>query len=180
MDERRRFATALAGVAGLLAIAGGIATTGPRRPETLPVAPAADTRPVAAPLRALPLPAWSQATPAARAQRGRVSPVSSARAVIAPPPSRLAAGELESPSIGPAETGQPLLLAVSPRVVPMRQPPAAVAASVSETRPASRTSPATRPDPVRRHGPVSGALVTAGQEVGAGFRTVGRTLKRLF
>ena len=32
----------------------------------------------------------------------------------------------------------------------------------------------------REHGPVTGALVTAGTHIGGGFRTVGRTLKRVF
>ena len=32
----------------------------------------------------------------------------------------------------------------------------------------------------RDRGPVTGALVTAGTHIGGGFRTVGRTLKRVF
>ena len=34
--------------------------------------------------------------------------------------------------------------------------------------------------PARGHGAVTGAFVTAGTHVGGGFRTVGRTLKKVF
>ena len=34
--------------------------------------------------------------------------------------------------------------------------------------------------PARERGPVTGAFVTAGTHVGGGFKTVGRTLRRVF
>jgi hypothetical protein len=172
MHEQQRYALALAGVGGCLCLAAGILLTAPRDLEIPPV----DARPVA-PAEGLPrvaMPSWSEVTvtPAAAPRVTRVGAVAVAVAESAPAASA-ASARVELFSVTPVslEAAAPRVLRGARSSMPVMLPaaPQANGLEVAVARP-----------PARGHGVVTGAFVTAGSHVGGGFRTVGRTLRRVF
>jgi hypothetical protein len=178
MHEKPRFAIALAGVGGCLCIAAGIVISVPRESALPSVnglpAPRAERLP------RLPMPSWSDvAAPVASATAARPeSSVQEAhvRAHVDAPrvEALIAAPAVINRQSSPRESsGTPSAIEGSivnrqfPVPVLLTNPPSAGGKSVAETG-------------GRDRGPVAGALVTAGTHIGGGFRTVGRTLKRVF
>jgi hypothetical protein len=174
MDERRRFAVALAGVMGSIGLAAGIALTGPGLRTVAP-----QTRPATmAALRALPalsMPEWDADADVADAfvVRARREPLKVA--AIVPAASHVPVGPVQpevvravEPTPAHVATG-PAPLQATARVVVLTDAPHARGASA--LGPAERRS---------NRGPVVSAFVVAGTEVGSSFKTVGRTIKRLF
>jgi hypothetical protein len=171
MDERRRFAVALAGVLGSIGLAAGIALTGPGlrtvAPQAVPATMAAPR-----PLPALSMPEWDADAdvPAVRARREPLKV-----AAIVPAASHVPVGPVHPEVVRAVEettahvAAGPLPLQATTRVVVLTDAPHA--------RGASALGPAERQS---NRGPVVSAFVVAGTEVGSSFKTVGRTLKRLF
>ena len=172
MHEQQRYALALAGVGGCLCLAAGIMLTAPRDVAT----PSVDPRPVA-PAEGLPrvaMPSWSDVTvtPAAAPRVNRVGAVDVALAEPTPAaPTASARIELSSVTPVSLEAAAPRALRGARSSMPVMLPtaPQASGLEVAVARP-----------PARGRGAITGAFVTAGTHVGGGFRTVGRTLKRVF
>ena len=177
MDERRRFAVAMSGVLGTIGLAAGIALTGPGLQT---VTPAARPARVAAtqPLMTLAVPAVTVPAPAA--------------ASLAP--RRRASGpETRVPSSVLPRTDSAVPLVVAPEIAravdtPPHSSPDSPARLQATTHavlltgaPQAHGESAIVLDERREgRGPVASALVVAGSEVGASFKTVGRTIRRLF
>lgn len=182
MDERRRFAVALSGVLGSIGLAAGIALTGP---GVRTVAPRVEPSGIAAsrPLPALSLPDWPESVSApapvrqARQQPPRAlssgarSPLTSTTMTVASDaaPAPVVAEVVRVNDTMPGHAWGPEPLRATTHTVVIVDAPHASA----ETALASAERRSNR-------GPVTTAFVVAGSEVGSGFRTVGRTLKRLF
>ena len=170
MNERRRFLVALSGLAGSLGLAAGIALTGPVRLSLPPIA-AAPPAAMAAPLPALPVRAWAPSRRARPVPRepaaGAAHPLRALASVHVPLNARTQEPALERDQrqhVTPALLrGRTLEAALAARA------PAAVAAA-----------PTAQADAAPHRGAVSGGVVAAGHHMSAGFRTVGRTLRRLF
>ena len=176
MHEQQRYALALAGVGGCLCLAAGIMLTAPR---DLAI-PSVDARPVT-PAEGLPrvaMPSWSEVTvtpaPAPRVNRVRAVAVALAETVPEPTPAApIASARVELFAVTPVslEAAAPRVLRGARSSMPVMLPTAPQANGLEVV--------AARP-PARGHGAVTGAFVTAGTHVGGGFRTVGRTLRRVF
>ena len=173
MHEQQRFALALAGVGGCLCLAAGIMLTAPRDLEM----PSVDARPVA-PAEGLPrvaMPEWSEVTviPAPAAPRVKRAGADAVALAGPAPAAPTASARIELPPVTPValEATAPRVLRDARSSLPVMLPaaPRANGLEVAAARP-----------PARWHGAVTGAFVTAGTHVGGGFRTVGRTLKKVF
>ena len=186
MHETQRFALALAGIGGCIGIAAGIVVTGladvPVVPvPNLPPARAAQTLP------RLPMPSWSDMTSEVATARTRrkvrsapsgsnvlmsVSGVGTTTAEAASAPVDLPLDPFGNLSVA-GEHGRTVEVAtpLDARPVPLLLSGAPRATSADVVVAQSRT---------RERDAVTGAFVTAGSQVGKSFRTVGRTLKRVF
>ncbi len=179
MHEKQRFAIALGGVGGCLCIAAGIVVTGPREVTTLPVADR--TVALVDRLPEVPVPSWDEvvsATPSARRTRATMASVPG-RSVDEATASAVAS--VLSPAPPPAPSRE---FPNARRQTPTFQatlPAASVPLTLSHAPRASGTEFVVADDR-REHsrGVVTSAFVTAGTHVGGSFRTVGRTLKRVF
>lgn len=179
MHEQQRFAVALAGIGGCLCLAAGIVFSGPRGL----VIPGVDDVPVAQgpSLPRLPLPSWLDTTrPDVPEARG---PVTRGRA-IAP------ASRAETITTAPLAAREPVLVAMGARA-PGELRPATLTTDVMtpavapvplmlSTAPLASGIEVVVADKPRDRSVVTGAFVTAGTHVGESFKTVGRTLKRVF
>ena len=178
MDERRRFAVALSGVLGSIGLAAGIALTGP---GVRTVAPRVEPSRIARsrPLPALSLPDWTASLSAAapltqppRAlSRGAKSRLTSTTMTVASDaaPAPVVSEVVRATDTMPGHAWGPEPLRATTRAVVIVDAPHADAESAlasAERRPT--------------RGPVTTAFVVAGSEVGSGFKTVGRTIRRLF
>jgi hypothetical protein len=177
MDERRRFAVAMSGVLGTIGLAAGIALTGPGLQTVTPVA--APARMAAArPLTALAIPAVTVPEP-------RHAPLPRGRRASRPGPT------VVSTVLSPTDSAVPV--AVTPQFVrAVNTPPHS--SPDSPARLQATTHAVLLTGAPQAHGesafgltgrpegrdPVASAFVVAGSEVGAGFKTVGRTIRRLF
>ena len=172
MGEQQRFAVALGGVCGCLVIAAVIVLTSPGDVTPPPVAGVPAT--LADRLPRVPMPSWSDVTIAPRISRA-AAPVGAARLESreAVPVAQTTTGDIALAS-APPDIGEPSPLPSSIAVRHATMP--VVVGNVPE--PGTTTVAAFRP--TRERGPVTGAFVTAGTHVGGGFKTVGRTLKRVF
>jgi hypothetical protein len=186
MHETQRFALALAGIGGCLGIAAGIVVTGLADVAVVPVPNLPPAR-AAQTLPRFPTPSWSDMTSEVATARTRRN--------VRPAPS--GSGVTMSVS-GVAmttadDTSAPVNLSLDPfgklRVDDQRGRTVEVTTPL-DARPVplmlSGAPRATGADVVvaqsRTHerDAVTGAFVTAGSHVGKSFRTVGRTLKRVF
>ena len=170
MHEKPRFGIALAGVGGCLCIAAGIVLTAPHEiavPTVNDLPPARAER-----LPRLPMPSWSDvSTPvAASVSTARTE----SRVPDALPSDAHVLAHVDAPR-AEMVTAAPAVLHRQSSIV-NRQFPVPVVLSNAPT--ASGTNVAETGG--RDRGPVTGALVTAGTHIGGGFKTVGRTLKRVF
>jgi hypothetical protein len=180
MHEKQRFAIALAGIGVCLGIAAGIVVTGPPVVTTAPVADA----PMAAGAPGLPnvpMPSWDDSGTGALPMRtnSNVLPATNrtvlARVAAVAPAAPVNLGtsvvnrQFTSPSLAQSSSFHALPLAVASRPVPLSDAPRATGADIvlAEHR-------------TRERGVVTGAFVTAGAHVGESFKTVGRTLRRVF
>jgi len=172
MGEQQRFAVALGGVAGCLVVAAVIVVTGPGNitPPPVPGVPAT----LADRLPRVPMPSWSDVAVAPRPSRAaasvRVARLESREAV---PVAQTTTGAIAWAAAPPdVDEPSPLLSSLAMRQATM---PVVVgnAPTPADTVVAAR-------QPAREHGLVTGAFVTAGTHVGGGFKTVGRTLRRVF
>ena len=169
MHEKPRFGIALAGVGGCLCIAAGIVLTAPYEIAV----PSVNGLPAARAERLprLPMPSWSDvAAPVASARAAR--PESSVHEALPSDAHVLAhvdAPRAETVTAAPAVLNRQSSIVNRQFHVPvvLSNAPGATRKNVAETG-------------GRDRGPVTGALVTAGTHIGGGFRTVGRTLKRVF
>lgn len=172
MDEKRRFAVALAGVGGCLCLAAGIVFSGRGDAVAPPVAPPLSSRVEVLPLR--PMPSWAEV---AEPQPERPAPISAPRDLVMAtvaelPASTESASESEPGRLEAQSEQQPLRALATRRIaIPllMRTAPEATGADVLVAQ--ERT---------RRRGALAGAAVTAGTHVGGSVKTVGRTLRRVF
>lgn len=155
MDERRRFAVALAGVTGCLCLAAGIVVSGPDDATAPPV-----DRPQASRLEPLP-----------------TGPVPSSTDVPAPTPQRPATAARARALVRAAVVDQQPAHQWAPRSLPTRQltQPLSV-----HSAPDAVGADLVVAEPRTRRGAVTGAIVTAGARVGGRVKTVGRTLRRVF
>lgn len=171
MDEKGRFAVALAGVGGCLCLAAGIVFSGHGDAAAPQVGPPPSARVEALPR--WPVPSWAEV---AERQPARRAPISAQRdlvmATVELPVSPETAIET-SPVRLAAEPEHQRMRALSTRrlAMPMLVATAPDAAGAQMLAPQERT---------RSHGAVTGALVTAGTHVGGSLKTVGRTLRRVF
>ena len=171
MQEKPRFAIALSGVVGCLCLAAGIIITAPRASVIPPVPSVPVAR--AERLPGLPMPSWSDvkapvvsrlaARPVSRFGL-REAPLSDATLFVRP----------DAPPVE-AATAAPAVLNRQSAIV-NRQFPVPVVFSNAPTA----TGGADRRTVADERGPVTSALVTAGTHIGGGFRTVGRTIKKVF
>jgi hypothetical protein len=170
MQERPRFAIALAGVAGCLCLAAGIMITAPRAgvPPPVPSIPVAR----AERLPRLPVPSWSDVK-ARVVSRPAARPVSRSRAQEAPLSDATPLVRPDAPQVE-AATATPAVLIRQSSIVNRQFP---VPVVLSNAPPATSADEGTASG---ERGPVTDALVTAGTHIGGGFRTVGRTLKKVF
>ena len=183
MHEKPRFGIALAGVGGCLCIAAGIVLTAPHEIAV----PSVNGLPAARAERLprLPMPSWADvAAPVASARAAR--PGSSVHEALTSDAHVLAhvdAPRAETVTAAPAvlnRQSSPRLSSGTPSAIEgsifNRQLPVPV---VLSNAPSDREKNVAETGG-RDRGPVTGALVTAGTHIGGGFRTVGRTLKRVF
>ena len=172
MGEQQRFAVALGGVVGCLVIAAVIVLTGPGdiTPPHLSGVPVS----FASRLPDVAMPSWSDVTVASRASR-RAARVRVARleAREAVPVAHTVSAEVALTS-APPYLDEPRPLPSS--VVSHQATMPVVIGSV----PAPDDTVVAARQPARGRGPVTGAFVSAGTHVGGSFKTVGRTLKRVF
>jgi hypothetical protein len=172
MGEQKRFAVALGGVGGCLVIAAVIVVTGPGD-VTPPLVPRVSAT-FADRLPRVPMPSWSDVTVEPRAPRAagsvRIARLESRDAV---PVAQTTTGTI-APASAPPDLDEPRPL---PSSIAMRQ--ATMPVVVGHAPRPTDAALATR-EPARERGPVAGAFVTAGTHVGGGFKTMGRTLKRVF
>jgi hypothetical protein len=190
MHEQRRFAIALVGIGGCLGIAAGIVVTGLSDVAPVPV-PRVPTARAAQTLPSLPMPSWSDVasdvTTARMASKGRVATSGSSVAMTAMP-TALAPVHLPLDPFGKlrvdGEPGRTVEELGSPRVdrgvqasIVNRQ---FMSAPLMLSNAPRATGSLFADDRARQRDPVTGAFVTAGSHVGKSFRTVGRTLKRVF
>ena len=173
MHEQQRYALALAGVGGCLCLAAGIMLTAPRDLATPPV----DGRPVASAegLPRVAMPSWSEitVTPAPAPRVNRVGAVAAVLTAPSTPAASTASARIELSSVTPVPPA-----AVAPRV--LRGARASMPVMLPAAPQANGLELVVAPSPARGHGAVTGAFVTVGTHVGGGFRTVGRTLKKVF
>jgi hypothetical protein len=186
MHEKPRFGIALAGVGGCLCIAAGIVVTAPRESAIPSVHGLPAAR--AERLPRLPMPSWSdvathvassaparpwagvQETPSSDAQSHMRVDAPRAEAVTAAP---AVLNRQSSPrqGSGTPSSFEGAIVNLQSRVPLM----------LSNAPHASGTDVVVAGDNgARERGAVTGALVTASVHIGGGFRTVGRTLKRVF
>ena len=161
MDEKGRFAVALAGVGGCLCLAAGIVFSG--LGDT--VAPSVNA-PLSARVETLPrwpLPSWADV---AEPQPARRAPLSAARDIVM-------ATVVDLPAATETAMESAPLRALSTRRL-------AIPMLVATAPDAARAQVLAPQEPTRSHGAVTGALVTAGTHIGGSFKTVGRTLRRVF
>jgi hypothetical protein len=170
MHEQHRYTLALAGVGACLCLSAGIMLTAPRDLAT----PSVDARPVV-PAEGLPrvaMPSWSEVT-VTPAPAPRVNRVGAVAVALAEPGAAAPSAGPELPSVTPVslEDAAPRVLRGARSSMPVMLPtaPQANGLEVVVAR-----------QPARGHGAVTGAFVTAGTHVGGGFRTVARTLKKVF
>ena len=171
MDERRRFQIALGGIASCLLIAALVVSSAP--PLAYPAVPRAGLSTPAPLVRHLPPratwepPALVHSTSTPRTTRPVLRGHAIARfvGVHHVETSPVVLQPIES---APLETRAPQIVLTSA--------PAAHAAAMD----AADVDAAATADGSGERGPVSGAFVTAGREVGRGFRTAGRAIKSIF
>jgi hypothetical protein len=178
MHEKQRFAIALAGIGVCLGIAAGIVVTGPPVVTTAPVADA----PMAARgpgLPHVPMPSWDHSATDTLPTRINVRPATNltglprVAAVSPSAPANLRASvvnrQFTSPLLTQPSSFDALPLAAASRPVTLSDAPHATGADIvlAEHR-------------TRERGVVTSAFVTAGAHVGGSFKTVGRTLRRVF
>lgn len=161
MDEKGRFAVALAGVGGCLCLAAGIVFSG----HGDAVAPQVGPPPSA---RVETLPRWPvpSSTEVAVPQPARRAPMSAQRDLV-----MATVVELPASTETAMESAPLRVLSTRRLAIPMLVGTAPGAAGAQVLAPQERA---------RSHGAVTGALLTAGTHVGGGFKTVGRTLRRVF
>jgi hypothetical protein len=175
MNERRRFQIALGGVASTVVIAGLFVWSAPpveypavRAPQPFVrgVDAAADHPTFLLERFGVPQPVEAVRYPRGRAPRPiRPDGASGELAVLGPtsaPAAEPAAGAVPLPTRGPR-----IVLARAPSARGAR-----VAMSLGDSESATHD--------VRDRGPLTGALATAGREVGRSFRTAGRAIKAIF
>ena len=168
MQEKPRFAIALAGVVGCLGLAAGIVVTAPRT-GVLPAVPGVPVA-RAEPLPRLPMPSWSDVK-APVVSRPAARPVSWSRLPEAPFSNAASFVRPDAPQV------EAVTAVLSRRSsIVNRQFPVPVVFSNAP----SAASGANQAAVAGERGPVTGALATAGTHIGGGFRTVGRTLKKVF
>jgi hypothetical protein len=188
MHEQRRFAIALASIGGCVCLAAGIVVTGLPEVTTVPV-PAVPKAPAAQMLPPLPMPSLREVPPMAAAtasapgnlpldlfgklradgERGRT-----VEKLGAPRVDRSVQSSVVNRQFTPPPLPQPALLGATPLTVASMPPMLSNAPRATGTHVVFAESRA------RERDPVTGAFVTAGSHVGKNFRTVGRTLKRVF
>lgn len=169
MDERRRFQVALGGIASCLLIAALFVSSAP--PVVYPAVsrPAVESStPLRAPHSSLAGPEPFVPAPVRAAERRPVRPVLKNGGVT-----RVVAARNETPSARPTaeEPLRPRAHVIAPTAAPDTHA-VFVAADL-----------AAAPDPAEtaeHRGPVTDAFVTAGKEVGRGFRTAGRAIRSIF
>ena len=169
MHEKPRFGIALAGVGGCLCIAAGIVLTAPYEIAV----PSVNGLPAARAERLprLPMPSWSDvAAPVASARAAR--PESSVHEAL--PSDAHALAHVDAPR-AETVTAAPAVLNRQSSIVNRQFPVPVVLSNAPSDREKNVAETGGRD-----RGPVTGALVTAGTHIGGGFRTVGRTLKRVF
>jgi len=180
MHETQRFALALTGIGGCLCIAAGIVVTGLADVTAVPV-PGVPTTHGAEMLPRLPMPSWSDVTSdvttARMTRKARAatngSGVATTAAATASAPVTLQSSivnrQFTPPPLPQAAwlVGRPLEALPVPLM--LSHAPGATGADVVFAKSRARDRDA-----------VTGAFVTAGTHVGKSFRTVGRTLKRVF
>lgn len=170
MDEKGRFAIALAGVGGCLCLAAGIVFSGQDDAAAPQVGP-----PPAAHVEALPrwpMPSWADVA----------EPQPARRALISAPRDLVMATVVELPaSTETATESTPLALAPQPEPARALSTRRLAIPMLVETAPdADGAEVLVAQERTRSHGAVTGALLTAGTHVGGSFKTVGRTLRRVF
>jgi hypothetical protein len=168
MDERRRFQIALGGVASCLLIAALFVSSAP--PLVYPAVSRPEVPATAPLLSALAPPNLPPAT------------TRSATSRVVPPPAR----SLPSRSVVHVDAASDLAISRLPVGSERLRPraPMIVLAAAPDTHAAAvdvaSAEPAPLEDSTAGRGPVTGALMTAGREVGRGFRTAGRAIKAIF
>ena len=200
MHETRRFALALAGIGGCLGIAAGIVLTGVADVTVVPV-PNLPTARAVQTLPRFPMPSWSDVTSdvaTARTTRKVPAATSGSELAMTAGPNTSAPVNLPLDPFGTlradGERGRTVETLGAPRVhrgvqSSITNPQSSVARPL-DARPvpliligAPRASGAdlvVAESRARERDAVTGAFVTAGSHVGKSFRTVGRTLKRVF
>jgi hypothetical protein len=169
MDERRRFQVALGGVASCLLIAALFVSSAP--PVVYPAVsrPAVESStPLRAPHSSLAGPEPFVPAPVRAAERRPARPVVKNGGVT-----HLVAARHETPSAPPI-ADEPL----RPRAHVIAPTPAPATHAVFVT--AHLTAAAQPSETAEHRGPVTDAFVTAGKEVGRGFRIAGRALRSIF
>jgi hypothetical protein len=207
MQETRRFAIALAGIGGCLGIAAGIVVTGLTDVPVVP-APNLPTARAAQSLPRFPMPSWSDVTSdvatARTTRRAAPTATSGSEVATAAGPSTSAP---VNPPLDPFDTlkvdgerGRTVETLGAPRVARGAQSSVDPQSSIVNRQSSVAKPLDARPVPLmlsgapraagadlvvaesraRERDAVTGAFVTAGSHVGKSFRTVGRTLKRVF
>jgi hypothetical protein len=171
MDKRRRFQIALGGIASCLLIAALFVSSAPpltypavSRPVRIGTAPLLRELPAVLPQVDLPAAAPSEARRLTRALRPPLRSHTVAHYAAA-------ATVTTSPLPVQSETLRPRTQRIS-----LTTPPDTRASAVD----VPSIDPVDAPDPSAGRGPVTGAFVTAGKEVGRGFRTAGRAIRSIF
>ena len=167
MDERRRFQIALGGVASCVLIAAMFISSAP--PLTFPAVPS--------PRSAFALPVSQGAVPVVEGDEQRRRP----HTRVVRPPRATRVVETRSAVRLVAEEPVGLQPPPSQASLPSRPPGLVFAlAPVTHTAHVAIATDPPQPSVDPEHGPVTGAFVTAGKEVGRGFRTAGRAIKAIF
>ncbi len=177
MDERRRFAVAMSGVLGTIGLAAGIALTGPGLQTVTPVAAPAPMA-AARPLTALAIPSVTMPEPSAAhlPRERRASRPDSRVASTVRPPTDGAVPVAGRPEVVRAVDTPPHSSPDSPA----RLQATTNAVLLTDAPQAHSESAFVLTERHDGRGPVASAFVVAGTGVGASFRTVGRTIRRLF
>lgn len=172
MHEQRRFAIALASIGGCVCLAAGIVVTGLPEVTTVPVA-AVPKAPAAQMLPPLPMPSLRKVPPMGKrrieGERDRT-----VEKLEAPRVDRRVQSSVVNRQFTPPPLPQPASLGATPLAA------ASVPPILSNAPRATGTHVVFAESGARERDPVTGAFVTAGSHVGKSFRTVGRTLKRMF
>jgi len=178
MDERRRFAVALSGVMGSIGLAAGIALTGPGLHTVAPLSEPA--RMASRPLPMLSMPDWASASAAPP-----VAPLAHVRRQPATETTVTSAGQRAAFNAVPAPEAPDVVRAFDVTPYRLADGPAHLQATthavvLTDAPDASAESALGAIERRPTRSPVASAFVVAGTEVGSGFKSVGRTLKRLF